>query len=276
MKITPLNAPFGVEFSDFDVREMTDEDMAIVQTEQNKHGVIFFRDQNLTPDEHIRFAKRWGEIVINRFFERVPGYEEIAQVRKEPQHERVVGEDWHTDHSYDEAPARGSILYAREVPSSGGDTLFANMYLAYEALSDGLKDTLAGLKAWHSSRHVFSKEAIDATRSNEDRFQNHGQAVQDSLHPVVITHPLSGRKSLYVNPDFTRQFDGWTLEESRPLLEYLYNHVQQDQFIARFKWRTDSIAFWDNRATWHQAQNDYPNQRRLMHRITLEGVRLTA
>jgi len=275
MKISPLSGVFGAELLDVDVNCITEEQLQAAREAQNQHGVIFFRDQKMTCDQHIAFARRWGNIVVNRFFERVEGYQEIALVRKEPRHKTVVGEVWHTDHSYDYAPAKGSILYAKEVPAQGGDTLFANMYLAYEALSAGLKKTLAGLRAVHSSAQVFSKDAVQSFEPGEDRFMNSELATQENVHPVVITHPESGKKALYVNPDFTRNFEGWTTEESRPLLDYLYRHASRPDFVIRFKWRKHSIAFWDNRATWHRAQNDYPDQRRLMHRITLEGVPLS-
>ena len=271
MKSQPIAGNFGVEFFDVDVAAITDEELDQVKQAQNEHGVIFFRDQDLDCDGHIEFARRLDEIGVNRFFERVDGYEQIAMVRKEPKHQRVVGECWHTDHSYDLEPARGSILYAREVPSSGGDTFFANMYLAYESLSDGLKQTLESLCAVHSSAHVFSDEAVRSFETGEDRFHSGEQAVQTSVHPVVLVHPLSGRRALYVNPDFTVRFDGWTEEESAPLLNYLYEYSTRDEFVTRFDWREDSIAFWDNRAVMHRAANDYPRERRLMHRITLKG-----
>ena len=248
---------------------MTDQQLEDCRAAQREHGVIFFRDQNFTCDDHIAVAERFGEIVINRFFERVEGYPQIAMVRKEPVHDRVVGEDWHTDHSYDQEPAKGSILYAREVPSSGGDTQFVNMHLVYESLSDGLKQTLDGLKAVHSSRHTFG---MTESVLKDERFHSPENATQDSLHPVVITHPESGKRVLYVNPDFTTHIDGWTVEESKPLLQYLYNTAVQSHNILRFKWHKDSVAFWDNRATWHSAVNDYPKERRLMHRITLAGT----
>ena len=271
MKSRPLDGPFGIEFYDVDVGHITDAELDAVQQAQNEHGVVFFRDQALDCDGHLEFARRFGDIVQNRFFERVPGHEQIAMVRKEPKHKTVVGECWHTDHSYDQEPARGSILYGREIPSSGGGTWFANMYLAFEALSDGLRQTLEGLEAVHSSRHVFSEEAVQGFEPGEDRFMNGGMAVQDSIHPVVIRHPLSGRKALYVNPDFTVRFVGWTEEESRGLLAFLYEHATRPEFTVEFQWRRDSIAFWDNRATMHRASNDYPSERRIMHRITLEG-----
>jgi taurine dioxygenase len=238
------------------------------------YGVVFFRDQRLTPEQHLGFARCFGAINVNRFFKTVDGYPEIAEVRKEPDQQRNIGGNWHTDHSYDLAPAMGSILYAREVPGSGGDTLFASMYRAYDALSDGLKRTLEGLRALHSSRHVFGTSTYGLRGDLQGRVLNPEMAVQDAVHPVVVRHPGSGRKALYVNPGFTVRIDGWTDEESRPLLQYLYEHAARPEFSCRFQWGSGSIAFWDNRCTWHYALNDYPEQRRLMHRITIEGVPL--
>jgi taurine dioxygenase len=238
------------------------------------YGVVFFRDQRLTPEQHLGFARCFGAINVNRFLKTVDGCPEIAEVRKEPDQQRNIGGNWHTDHSYDLAPAMGSILYAREVPGSGGDTLFASMYRAYDALSDGLKRTLEGLRALHSSRHVFGTSTYGLRGDLQGRVLNPEMAVQDAVHPVVVRHPGSGRKALYVNPGFTVRIDGWTDEESRPLLQYLYEHAARPEFSCRFQWGPGSIAFWDNRCTWHYALNDYPEQRRLMHRITIEGVPL--
>jgi len=168
----------------------------------------------------------------------------------------------------------GSILVARELPSKGGDTLFANVYRAFETLSEGLKKTLRGLNAVHSSAHRFGTAARKA--SGSDLVFHNGDKVGDVLHPVVIRHTLSGREALYVNGDFTLHFEGWSVEDSNPLLEYLYAHVTRSEFTSRFQWRDGSIAFWDNRATWHSAQNDYQGERRLMHRITVAGCPLQA
>jgi len=268
MKIIPCDGPFGVEIQDLDLRDITDQQLEDCRAAQRDHGVIFFRDQNLDCDGHIAMAERFGEIVINRFFERVDGYPKIAMVRKEPHHQTAVGQNWHTDHSYDQAPAKGSILYAREVPSQGGDTLFINMHQVFESLSDGLKHTLRGLQALHSSRHSFGMATAEA---KDERYHSAEQATQDSIHPVVISHPESGQPVLYVNPEFTTGFAGWSPEESASLLSYLYQVASRPQNILRFNWRKDSIAFWDNRATWHSAVNDYPAERRIMHRITLAG-----
>jgi taurine dioxygenase len=273
IQIHPVGGAVGAEIAGVDLSEpLTAAVRETIRKTLADRGVVFFRDQSLTPEQHIGLARQFGDININRFFAHEEGYPEIALVVKEPQQTRNIGGGWHTDHSYDQIPALGSILYAREVPPTGGDTLFSGMYAAYDALSDGLKQTLGALRAVHSSRHVFGVPRPDM----DDRYRNPEAAVQDAVHPAVITHPESGRKALYVNPGFTLRFDGWTGEESRPLLDFLYRHAAKPEFGCRFVWRNGSIAFWDNRSTWHYAVNDYQGERRLMHRITVEGCPLAA
>jgi len=273
--VTPQSTALGAVISGIDLsKEPSKRAMAELEDAFGRYSVIFFRDQNLTPQQHIVMAKRWGAINVNRFFKPLDGYPQIAQVIKEANQKENIGGTWHTDHSYDLIPAMGSMLYAREVPTVGGDTLFSSMYLAYEALSEDMKKMLADLKAWHSSRHAFGYSVTDSEHFEDRRLANPGQATQDALHPVVITHPLTGRKALYVNADFTVRFDGWTVEESQPILDLLYAHGARQEFTCRFHWEPGSIAFWDNRATWHYAMNDYQGHRRIMHRITLEGVAL--
>jgi taurine dioxygenase len=273
--VTPQSTALGAVISGIDLsKEPSKRAMAELEDAFGRYSVIFFRDQNLTPQQHIVMAKRWGAINVNRFFKPLDGYPQIAQVIKEANQKENIGGTWHTDHSYDLIPAMGSMLYAREVPTVGGDTLFSSMYLAYEALSEDMKKMLADLKAWHSSRHAFGYSVTDSEHFEDGRLANPGQATQDALHPVVITHPLTGRKALYVNADFTVRFDGWTVEESQPILDLLYAHGARQEFTCRFHWEPGSIAFWDNRATWHYAMNDYQGHRRIMHRITLEGVAL--
>jgi len=270
----PTSGAVGAEILGIDLsRELDDSDVAQLRGALNEYGVIFFREQNLSPEQHIAFAERFGQININRFFRAAPGYPQIAEVRKEPDQKKNIGGGWHTDHSYDQIPALGSILLAREVPPFGGDTLFASMSHAYDALSDGLKRTLEQLRAVHSSRHVFGA-ASQFVREAGDRIGNATEAMQDANHPVVMHHPETGQKTLYVNPGFTLHFEGWTAEESKPLLDFLYAHASKPEFQTRFNWREGSIAFWDNRATWHFAVNDYHGERRLMHRITVEGTPL--
>ncbi|MBT5982172.1 MAG: TauD/TfdA family dioxygenase [Acidiferrobacteraceae bacterium] len=273
--VTPQSTALGAVISGIDLsKEPSKRAMAELEDAFGRYSVIFFRDQNLTPQQHIAMAERWGAINVNRFFNPLDGYPQIAQVIKEANQKENIGGTWHTDHSYDLIPAMGSMLYAREVPTVGGDTLFSSMYLAYEALSEDMKKMLADLKAWHSSRHAFGYSVTDSEHFEDGRLANPGQATQDALHPVVITHPLTGRKALYVNADFTVRFDGWTVEESQPILDLLYAHGARQEFTCRFHWEPGSIAFWDNRATWHYAMNDYQGHRRIMHRITLEGVAL--
>ena len=277
IRVNPLGGALGAEISGIDLNEaISDEQLTEVRQVFGQYAVIFFRNQNLSPENEIRFAKRWGEINTNRFFSSVEGYPQIALVVKEPDQKNNIGGSWHTDHSYDIAPALGSMLFAHEVPVSGGDTVFASMYKAYDTLSDGLKSTLSNLRARHSSAHVFG--AARAANGNDDtvgRIKNPEAATQEAIHPVVISHPETGRKSLYVNPGFTLGFEGWSDEESKPLLEYLYAHAARPEFTCRFQWKAGSIAFWDNRATWHLAVNDYQGHRRMMHRITIEGIPLS-
>ena len=277
IEVNPLGGALGAEISGIDLNEaISDEQLTEVRQVFGQYAVIFFRNQNLTPENELRFAKRWGEINTNRFFSSVEGYPQIALVVKEPDQQNNIGGSWHTDHSYDIAPALGSMLFAHEVPISGGDTVFASMYKAYETLSDGLKSTLSNLRARHSSVHVFG--AARAANGNDDtvgRIKNPEAATQEAIHPVVINHPETGRRSLYVNPGFTLGFEGWSDEESKPLLEYLYAHAARPEFTCRFQWKAGSIAFWDNRATWHLAVNDYQGHRRMMHRITIEGTPLS-
>jgi len=242
-----------------------------------EYGVIFFRNQNICPADHLTFAKRFGDININRFFKAVEGFPEIASVKREPDQKGSTGWYWHTDHSYDQAPAMGSIFAARDIPPVGGDTLFAGMHAAYDALSDGLKLTLEALSAWHSD--LICPEVADPKLKAV--FADRQPGLEDnkgtrSKHPVVITHPISGKKVLYVNPGFTECFDGWTPEESKPLLEFLYAHASQPQFTYRHRWQEGDVAFWDNRATWHCALDDCFGYRRELHRITVEGEVLSA
>ncbi len=278
LELKPLSGGLGCEILNVDLAgNLSNRDFSEIRRAFFDYGVIFFRDQELAPEDHVSFAQRWGPIVINRFFTPVEGHPQIAEVRKEKDQKINIGGGWHTDHSYDQEPAMGSILYALEVPDCGGDTLFANMYMAYDTLSDGLKETLRGLRAVHSSRHVFGEQAkYFGEEDIKTRIGNAQAALQDSVHPVVITHPDSGRKALYVNPGFTLHFEGWTPEESKPLLDFLYAHAARGEHTCRFRWQEGSIAFWDNRATWHYALNDYQGKFRLMHRITIEGVALDA
>jgi len=274
INVKPLSGNIGAEIDGVNLQKISKEQFKEIKIVFGKYGVIFFRNQNLSPEEEIIFAELWGEININRFFTNLEGYPKIALVSKEPDQKKNIGGAWHTDHTYDLEPAMGSILFAHQVPKKGGDTLFSSMYAAYETLSDGLKDTLKNMYGRHSSRHVFGTSRAERNDDTVGRIINSDKAKQDAIHPVVITHPQTGKKALFVNPTFTLGFDGWSDEESKPLLNYLYSHATKPEFTCRFKWEEGSIAFWDNRSTWHLAVNDYHGERRLMHRITINGTRL--
>ena len=271
--IRPAGAKVGAFIDNIDLsRPPAAADHATIRQALADHGVIFFRDQHLTEQQHIAFAEKFAPININRFFKSVDGHPQIAEVRKEPDQKINIGGGWHTDHSYDTIPALGSVLYAREVPAIGGDTIFASMGAVFDSLSPALQAVLEGLRAIHSSRHVFGKNQ-DAERAG--RIGNPELATQDATHPMVIRHPDSGRKILYVNPGFTTGIEGFSPGESKALLDYLYAQAARPEFQYRFQWQKGSMAFWDNRATWHMALNDYHGHRRLMHRITVAGVPLT-
>ncbi len=281
MEITLPSPAVGAEIRGVDLCKLDDATFKQIERALGEYGALFFRDQKLAPEDHIAFAERFGEINVNRFFHPVEGHPQIAEVLKEPDQKDNIGGGWHTDHSYDDEPARCSILYAHVIPPSGGDTLYAGLAAAFDALSDGFKDTLRGMRAVHSSRHVFGRKA--ATRGtdgldpySDGRIGNPDAATQDAAHPVVIAHPDTGREILYVNPGFTRHFEGWTIEESKPLLHQLYAHAMKPEFQIRFHWEPGSVAMWDNRSTWHYALNDYHGHRRYLHRITVEGGPLRA
>jgi len=265
----------GIIATGVDLKTITDAEFAQIRQQFFEHGVIFFRDQEMNEEDHIAFAERWAEIEVNRFFAAVPTHSQIALVLKEPDQTKNIGGGWHTDHSYDQIPAMGSILRAIDLPQTGGDTLFASMAAAFDALDDETKDQIKDLKATHSSRHIFGYGAAEAGEVGE-RFSNADKATQDAIHPVVLAHPETGRKAIYVNAAFTTGINGMSEDDSTALLQKLYAHCMQEQFSYRFQWEPGSIAMWDNRSTWHWALNDYHGQRREMHRITLKGVPLAA
>jgi taurine dioxygenase len=270
VQMRPLAEHVGVEASGIDLNRLDEPDVTALRDAVAEHGVLFVRDQSLTPEQHIAFARRWGDIDVNKYFPANGGHPEIAEVRKAETQQTNIGGGWHTDHSYDQVPAMGSILLARETPPTGGDTLFASLSAAFDSLSDGLKATLRTLRAVHSADHIYSADGIYAKTDLAADLKGHDERTR-AVHPVVIRHPRTGREILYVNPAFTLHIEGWTRAESLPLLGYLYQVAMQDRFHCRVQWSPGSIAIWDNRSTWHCAMNDYHGHRRLMHRITISG-----
>jgi len=275
MKITAFSEGCGAVVTDLQLANLTNDALVELRAVFAEYGLLFFRNQDLTPDQHLEFAERFGRIVINKFFKPTTEFPQIAEVRKEKTQQTNIGGGWHTDHSYDAIPAMGSILVARTLPKTGGDTQFANLAAAYDALPEDLKNRIENLRAVHSNTHLYGENGLYRLTDLSEQLGGMDR-VGDATHPVVIIHPESGRKVLYVNPGHTIQFEGWDFTESRALLDELYEHVIQPQFTCSFNWLPGSVTFWDNRCTWHQANNDYQGQARLMHRITLAGSALTA
>lgn len=258
----------GAEISGVDLaRPLAQADFAELKRLWHEHLVLFFRDQKLDEARYMAFAQQFGEPVEYPLVKGLQGWPKIIEVKK-LEHERAAfGAIWHSDTVYLERPPMASMLLARELPPFGGDTLFANMYLAFESLSASLQRVLQELKAVHSSAKA------DVTKTREDRVRSDGKESRafTSEHPVVRTHPETGRRALYVNPAHTVRFAGWTEEESAPLLAYLYQHQTRPEFTCRFSWRPGSLALWDNRCAQHNPVNDYHGYRRVMLRITLAG-----
>ncbi len=274
IEVRPIAGAIGAEIHGIDLADSpSDEQFDTVRRAFLDHQVIFFRDQALDPDSHKELGRRFGELNIHGYYKSLPGHPEILPVLKEPEATDNIGGVWHSDVTYLPEPALGSILYALEVPPAGGDTMFASQYRAYESLSDGMKEMLDGLRAIHSSDIFTNKARRDAANATRTTKLAEIDETVESSHPVVRTHPETGRKCLFVNGAFTRRIDGWTVEESRPLLDYLYRQAARPEFTCRFRWQQGSIAFWDNRCTQHYALNDYQGYRRTMHRVTLEGDR---
>ena len=276
ISVEPLSPSVGVEISGVDLSAgLTDAQFSDVRRALGEFGVVFFRDQDISPAAHIKFARRFGDIDINKYFQAVDAFPEIANVQRQPDEHGASGWYWHTDHSYDPVSAMGSVFVARELPPVGGDTLFAGMAAAYEALSDDLKSMLEGLHAWHTD--LVCPEVADS-RLHES-FGARLQGLEDpkysrARHPVVIRHPISGQSVLYVNSGFTECIEGWSPAESRELLHFLHDHCSQPRFTYRHRWRIGDVAFWDNRATIHCALDDCYGYRRIMHRITVKGTPL--
>ena len=245
--------------------------MAAIRKAWLDHNVIFFRDQELPPARFLTFARQFGQVIEYPFVKGLEEFPEIIPVVKLEHEKTNFGGIWHSDTSYLEMPPMATMLVAREVPPYGGDTMFANMYLAYEALSEGMKALLDGLIAINTSAKA------DASRTREDRVR---QSMRDDAkkeyvgeHPVVRTHPETGRKALYLNGGHTLRLKDMSVAESTPLLEYLFQHQVRPEFTCRFTWKVGSLAFWDNRCALHNPVNDYHGFRRVMHRITLAGDR---
>lgn len=266
--VTPVAGALGAEIAGVDLADdLSDDVVGELRRAWLEHLVVFFRDQPIDSDRFVAFARRIGEIGQYPFVPGLDGHPEIIAVLKEPEERVNFGGIWHSDTAYLERPPSATLLLAREIPPRGGDTLFANQYAAFEALSPALQEMLLPLRA------VNSSAMADVSRTREDRVRNSSAPIEDfaATHPVVRTHPETGRRALYVNVAHTERFEGMTVEESRGLLQFLFAHQVRPELTCRFRWQPGSLALWDNRCVQHNPINDYHGHRRLLHRITLSG-----
>ena len=280
IEVKPVAGALGAEIGRVSLGRLDDETFAEIKAAWLEHLVVFFRDQSITPEQQIAFAKRFGEIHHHPFMKGMDEYPDILEIIKEEGDTKAFGEVWHTDQMFNPKPAKATILYARETPDAGGDTLFANMYLAYETLSEPMKALLGGVKTWNvgDRKKLMDADKIGITREgryagNEKmsaKLRDPGELVTEAAHPLVRTHPETGRKALYIS-NHTQTLDGFKNAEARPIIDYLRAHAVEPEFTCRFRWQVGSMAIWDNRCTQHRALNDYPGKRRRMHRITIAG-----
>jgi taurine dioxygenase len=259
--VQPVNGALGAELTGIDLSKLYDDSVYIeIHDALMRHQVIVFRDQDLSPLQLIELGRRFGDLHVNPFVKGIDDHPEVMPIRSTENPEKQFTGLWHSDLSWESNPSMGSILYATEVPKFGGDTLFANMYVALSSLSPAMQQMLEGLSAEHYvDRHHQSKAEYAETPEG------------GVVHPVVTVHPVTGKKILFVNEYFTTCFDGMSEVESEPLLNYLFHHLARPDFTCRIHWEPGTLVFWDNRCTQHYATNDYPKQNRLMHRVTING-----
>ncbi len=264
--VRPMTGSIGAEIAGVDLRELDDELVAELRQAWLDHKVLFFRDQDLTHQQHLDYGRALGELEVHPFSDQVEGHPEILVIDSKPD-AFISAETWHSDVTFREAPPLGSILLGRIIPPYGGDTCFANMELAYEMLPDATKEEIDGLYAIHSYVKAFGKGM------SEEQLAEAQQKYPDQKHPLVRTHPETGNKGLFMARNFMLTIDGMTAEESKELRYRLYEQSKIPELQVRFRWQPNSIAQWDNRCTQHYAIPDHGGQRRRVERVTLIGDR---
>lgn len=261
-KTTPT---IGAEIEGIDISQpLSALQFSEVQRALTENLVIFFRDQHPTPEQHLDFGRRFGSLHRHPAAPHAPGHPDLMIIQADEHSPRANGEVWHSDVSCDAEPPMGSILYIHTCPPVGGDTLFASMYAAYEALSDRMKQYLAGMTAMHDGEHVYRGTYANLGVQDKPQYPR-------SAHPVVRTHPVTGRQALFVNRGFTTRILGLPSDESDGLLRYLFEHLENPLFQCRFRWQAHSVAFWDNRCAQHRAMWDYWPLTRSGFRVTVNG-----
>jgi taurine dioxygenase len=268
IQVNPSTPVIGAEILGANLTNHCDDEFAAIEQALTDHQVLFFRDQPALPAQtQIAFARRFGELHIHPAAPHLEGFPELFVIHAHKDSKVANGNGWHTDVSCDETPPLATMLQLHLLPDTGGDTLFASMYAAFETLSSTMQGFLTDLTATHASEHIYRGRYADRGVQDDDT------AYPSSVHPVVRTHPKSGRQALYVNPSFTTHINELSRDESRALLDLLYRHQQRSEFQVRFQWSQDAIAIWDNRCTQHFALWDYWPQERKGHRVTIKGER---
>lgn len=266
LDVRPMTPAIGAEIFGVDLgSEDIGANIPAIRAALLKYGVIFFRDQQMSQEQNIAFARHFGELEIHPATPRDQLHPEVLRIAHGPD-SRGQENNWHSDVTWRECPSLGSILYAREVPEVGGDTLFANMHLAYERLSPKMQEFCNGLIAVHDIARVFAKRLGKSLEELHEKYP----PVQ---HPVIRTHPETGERAIYVNTGFTSHIEGLAADESRWLLDHLYASATDVEIQCRFRWQVGSVAFWDNRVCQHLAVSDYFPARRVMERVTIAGDR---
>ena len=267
----------GAELSGVDAsKPLSSETVAELRRALAEHCVIFLRDQDLTPDQQKAFARHFGPLATTPFIKPLDGHPEMMRIVREAEESKKLnfGGRWHTDMSFQAEPFLGTCLYSREAPAVGGDTIWTNQMLAFDALSEGLKRKLEGMRVMHSAKRSYGPQGVYADDDLKSmRIQVSEEALKEQAHPCIRTHPETGRSILFVNWVYAIRFEGMTEEESAPMLDFLNRHSQRPEFQIRFRWRKGSMALWDNRSTQHIAVNDYAGHRRVMDRLTIAGDR---
>lgn len=264
-QIQPLTPVLGAEITGIDLTKSLDNRQSEeVHSALLTHQVLFFRDQDISFDQHKSFGRLFGELEVHPYAPSQEMHPEVLPIHADADSKQIAGERWHSDVSCDPQPPLGSILHLHTVPPTGGDTLFASMYAAYDALSENMKLYLEGLVAVHDGGPNYRRRAAIEGKDDLRQFPC-------AEHPVVRTHPQTGKKLLFVNPVFTTTIPGLPESEAQAVLNFLFDHCNQPQFQVRFSWKKNSIAFWDNRCVQHIAMWDYFPQTRSGNRVTIKG-----
>lgn len=275
IQVKPISGGLGAEIEGVDLSALDDTTFAEINQAFLDHQVIFFRDQDITPEQQLNLALRFGDIHYHPYMLGMDDHPEILEIIKEPGETYTFGAAWHTDQMFNPSPAKATMLYAKETPAVGGDTMFSSMYKAYDGLSDAMKAMLKDVKTFNVGDRFKNMgggsraERYAGNKSMAGKVRDPGNQITEAHHPLFRTHPETGRTGLYIG-SHTQGFEGMRAEEADPIIDYLRSHSIRPEYLCRFRWEPGSMAIWDNRCVQHYAVPDY-NERRRMHRITIAG-----